>query len=214
MRFITKFSGQQQQLRNILSDHWHLLYHDPTLRKYIRDHPEITFRCATPLRDRPLCSHHTPALRREAHARAIYKCGHCNFCPWISTGSHFVLPNGETFYPKCVPDCNTQGVIYLMCKCQAFYVRKAICQFKQRLNDHIYYSANGKMFTPVSRHLDLYHKFDTSFVTFLVQEVVSQDPRGGNWDRRILQRETLWIESLNATYLPGINEVQSYKSFQ
>lgn len=91
-------------------------------------------------------------------------------------------------------------------KSGAFHVGKTIPQLKQRLNDHIYYSANGKMLTPVSRHLDLYHIFNTSFVTFLVLEVVPQDPRAGDWDRG---KETLWIERLNATYSLGINKVQS-----
>lgn len=38
-------------------------------------------------------------------------------------------------------------------------------------------------------------------------------PEGGRWDKFILQKETLWIERLNATRLPGLNETQSYKPF-
>lgn len=40
-----------------------------------------------------------------------------------------------------------------------------------------------------------------------------QDPRGGNWDKRILQKETLWIERLETTKSPGISEVLSYRPF-
>lgn len=85
------------------------------------------------------------------------------FCPWMSTDSRFKLPNGELFNPHFWADCSTQGVVYLMtCKCGAFYVGKTIRQLRQRINDHIYYSTNGKMLTPISRHLDLYHRFNTS----------------------------------------------------
>lgn len=44
------------------------------------------------------------------------------------------------------------------------------------------------MITPVSCHLDLYHGFDTSYVSVMVLEVIPQDPRGGNWDKKILQK--------------------------
>lgn len=69
------------------------------------------------------------------------------------------------------------------------------------------------MLSPVSRHLDLDNRFGTSFVTFIVLALVGQDPRGGDWDKRILQLETKWMEHLNAIHWPGINELQSYKSF-
>lgn len=69
------------------------------------------------------------------------------------------------------------------------------------------------MITPVSRHLDLYHRFNTKNAHFYVLEVVPQDPRGGDWNQHILQRESLWIERLNATLRPGLNEAQSDKPF-
>lgn len=69
------------------------------------------------------------------------------------------------------------------------------------------------MLTPVSRHLDLYHKFDTSFVSFIVLVVVPKDPRGGNWDKLILQKEILLIERLDAVRAPGANEIESYRPF-
>lgn len=101
----------------------------------------------------------------------------------------------------------------MMCKCQVFYVGKTIRQLRQRINDHVYYSANGKMLTPVSRHLDLYHKFNPTAAQFIVLDVIKPDPRGGDWDKPVLQKETLWIERLEATHSPGINEAQSYKPF-
>lgn len=77
-------------------------------------------------------------------------------------GTRFMLPNGEISTPNYHADCDTQGIVYLMCcKCRAFYVGKTARQFSQRIKDQVYYSANGKMLTAVSGHLDLYHKFKT-----------------------------------------------------
>lgn len=69
------------------------------------------------------------------------------------------------------------------------------------------------MVTSVSMHLDIYHKFDTQVVSFIVLAVIPKNPRGGDWDKLILRKETLWIERLDATRAPGINEAQSYKPF-
>lgn len=98
----------------------------------------------------------------------------------------------------------------MSCRCGSFYVSKTIRPLKKRLNDHVYYALNGKMITPVSRHLDLYH-FDTSYVSFIVLERIPKDPRGGNWDRRDSMPHA--IERLNATCQLGLNEVCSYKPF-
>lgn len=69
------------------------------------------------------------------------------------------------------------------------------------------------MVTAVSRHLDLYHKFDVSLISFIVLTVVPKDPRGRDWDKVVCQKETMWIERLGATYPPGNNEAHTYKPF-
>lgn len=67
------------------------------------------------------------------------------------------------------------------------------------------------MVTSVSRHIDLYHKFDTSVASFIALAVIPKDPRGGDWDKQILRKEMLWIEHFDAMHAPDINEDQSYK---
>lgn len=135
------------------------------------------------LQDKLTNSHSTPTPKVQTNS-----IGMCTFCSWVSTGYWFTLPNAELFFPWFKADCSTQGIVYPMtCHSGAFYVGKTIRQLRERLNNHIYYSSNGKMLTPVSRHLDPYHRFNTSLVTFLVLVVILQDPRGGDWDKRILQ---------------------------
>lgn len=68
---------------------------------------------------------------------------------------------------------------------------KTIRPFRQSINDHIYYSFNGNMLTPVSHHLDLCHRLNVSLVWFLILAVIPKDPSGGIWDKRILQKETV-----------------------
>lgn len=192
-------------LGNILDTHWYLLQEDPILRKYVNTYPEIVFRRTNSLRDKLVFSHYT-AYKPYAPKLPLgtSRCGNCTFCPWVLPGHQVLLPNGEVYYPKFSTTCNRQGVIYLMtCRCGAFYVGKTARQLRQRINDHLYYSGNGKMLTPISRHLDFYHRFDTTSVSFTALAVVPKNPRGDEWGKFILQKETLWIERLNATRAPA-----------
>lgn len=213
VRFITTYSAHHNLLRNILTKNCHLLAEHHTLAKYIRSTPEVVFRRARSLRDQLTSSHYTPTRPPKTGPNGTFKCEDCPRCPWVHEGRHFVLPNGETFASRTLANCGTKGVIYLMnCTCQAFYEGKTIRELRQRIGDHLYDSENGKL-TTIGRHIGLYHRFDNSVVKFLVLEVVQPNPRGGDWDRSILQREALWIERLNATTPPGLNESVSYKAF-
>lgn len=105
------------------------------------------------------------------------------------------------------------GVSYLMvCKCNAFYLGKTICELRQRIGDYLYYSSSGKL-TTIGCHIELHHKFDLMAIRFLCLEVVHQSSSGGDWDRVIFQRETMWNECLNVTTPPGLNKIIIYKPF-
>lgn len=52
VEFITQYSYQQYQLSNVLDKHWHILYEDPILSKYVTDCPKIVFKRAISLRDK------------------------------------------------------------------------------------------------------------------------------------------------------------------
>lgn len=122
-----------------------------------------------------------------------------------------MLPKRELFTPRFFAHCDTQG-LFIWCSSSAEHSILGRL-LRQRLNDHAYYSANGKMLTQMSRHLYLYYKINTSFVSFIVLAVVPKDSRGGNWDKLILQKKTLWFERLDAIRAPGFNETQTLQTF-
>lgn len=69
------------------------------------------------------------------------------------------------------------------------------------------------MTTAVSRHVGLEHNFDINMIKFTALEHVPIHVRGGSIDHTLLQLETRWIHSLNATRYPRLNEYISFKSF-
>lgn len=189
VKYITRYSSHHQELHNILAHHWPLLHAHPVLTKYVSPQPEFSFRRSRCLRDKLTSSYYSGDPQSRCSQNGITRYGKCAFCPWITTGTRFMLPNGEIFTPAFHANCETQGVVYLMsCKCNAFYIGKTAQQFLSRIKDHIYYSMNGKMVTAVSRHLDLYHKFDASLVSFIALAVVPKDPRG-DWDKFFARRQ-------------------------
>lgn len=48
---------------------------------------------------------------------------------------------------------------------------------------------------------------------FAALDIVYADSRGGDFDKRVLQRETQWIHKLRATVYPGMNDMISFKPF-
>lgn len=92
----------------------------------------------------------------------------------------------------------------MICECNAFYVGKTRRELRQQIGDHLYYSNSGKL-TAIGQHIGLCHRFRSEVAKFFVLEVVHEDPQSGNWDRKLLQGETLRIERLNAVVPPGLN---------
>lgn len=212
IKMVTKFSAHHNQLCNLLSDHWHLLKGHHILGKYVKPNPELVFRRATSLRDRLTSSHYRVVLCWPIGPRGTFPCGHCSHCPWAQEGTTFILPNGELFSSPTHANCGTREVEYLMvCTCNAFFEGKTIRELRQIIGDHLSYSSNGQL-TTIGPHISLHHRYQSEVVKFRVLEVM-KDLRGGDWDRSILRRETIWIERLNTHIPPGLNEVHSYKSF-
>lgn len=124
-------------------------------------------------------------------------------------------PGGHYLHTPTVNDLYRPHlcVVYLMvCLCNAFYVGKTNRELRQWIGDHLYYSTNSKL-TTMGRHIGLYQRFKPEVIEFMVLEVVPKDPRGGDWDHLILQRETLWIKELSAIVPLSLIEVLAYKHF-
>lgn len=99
VRFITRFSTQQQELRSILGRHWYILLNDPFISKYIKSYPEMVFCRAPSIQDRLTSSHNIPNSDHSCASRGIVECGRWDMCPWIHQGTEFVLPNGRSIHP-------------------------------------------------------------------------------------------------------------------
>lgn len=109
-RFITKFSRQHSQLREIMQKYWHLLLADPKITKHLAARPEATFCRVRSLQDDLVCSHFSNP-NDLCSIRESNKCGACNLCQFIAGGKDFILPNEKPFKSKHFDNCETAGVV-------------------------------------------------------------------------------------------------------
>lgn len=91
----------------------------------------------------------------------------------------------------------------------SYYVGKTKRELRMRIGEHI--RSDDPQY-PISRHTNT-HGRDPDSVKFIVLDRVHPGPRGGDWDRQILQLESRWIYKLQATVPPGLNEYNNYKCF-
>lgn len=216
IKLITTFTAHQQEIRNLISNNWHFLSEDPVISKYVANVPQITYRRSRSISDAIVHSHlqSSISLTGAEGGNGTFRCGHCQFCPWIKEGIGCSLPRGGFHKLKGYADCTTTGIVYLaMCRCGAFYIGKTKRRFARRIQDHLYYLDVGLLYTPICKHIGLRHSYDPNFVTFFALEVISEPERGGNVDKKILQRETRWIYNQRATSPPGLNTALAFTPF-
>ncbi|OCT65990.1 hypothetical protein XELAEV_18042244mg [Xenopus laevis] len=103
--------------------------------------------------------------------------------------------------------CITTGVIYMLkCPYRKAYVGKTKRAIRKRIGEHKRTTSNcdlekQKYVTPVSRHFRV-QGHNSNQLKWLVLQVVSVSPSGGDYNRILLQKETMWIDQLNKHHDP------------
>ncbi|XP_068115282.1 zinc finger protein 27-like [Hyperolius riggenbachi] len=203
-RLITRFNDQNREVDRILARHWHVLTNDKIVRDFVAPSPQVTYKRSKTLRDSVTSSHFWGKTGPQRHCTVTgtYSCGGCVYCQYLQVGRSVVLPNGRQWNLRHFVNCNTVGVIYLLyCRCGCFYIGKTSRAFKERIKNHVGEIANCNFKSPISRHVHLEHRGDSSFIKFVGLDRIHAHPRGGDIDRALLQLESRWIFNLNATEL-------------
>lgn len=201
-------------MRDILNKFWPLLTADTVIKKYIKPYPNITYRRSPSLRDRLITSHHSPIQVSSSTTHGTFPCGKCDICQFIYDSREVPLLNGSTYTIKHTVTCQTVGIVYLAtCRCGCYYVGKTKRPFYICIRDHIKPLYKRTTTTAINRHVALQHDFDPKVICFPTLEHVPVHARGGGIDQKLLQLETMWIHTLEATKFPGPNEYISFKSF-
>ena len=141
-------------------------------------------------------------------------CGTCRYCRYMHMTKNPILPNGQTFRPQHFANCRTHGVVYLLlCGCGCFYVGKTKLEFTKRACRHNKSIQTRNPDLPLGRHAALVHPDKFPKIKFLILDRIHPNPRGGDWNKTLLQMELRWIYRLKATEPPGLNDFISFRPF-
>lgn len=208
--FSTPFGDLSYKIKNIIKKNWSILQSDPNISPLFQERPLFAFRRAPTIKDN-LVRSHLPAEKRStwlSQKNGTQKCGNCNHCHNIIKTDFFIDPTTQKTY-KCKghATCNTTYVVYrLECECGCFYIGRTKRKLKERLAEHKYAIRTNNMNYPMAKHYQQTgHSSPNSLKAFVI-ECVPVNLRGGDRLKLLLQRETYWIHTLNATVHPGLNE--------
>lgn len=129
------------------------------------------------------------------------------------TNSFDSVVTGENFVIRDFINCKSKKVVYLAkCTCPKNYVGKTKREFRRYILDHVGDIRNRRD-TSLTTHVWEYHDGDPKSITFCAMELVRPSPRGGDWDSRILQKESRWMYRIRSMSPLGINEQLSFNCF-
>lgn len=142
LRIITKFGAHWDQVKAILTQHWHILSESPTLGNLVGVRPLLPARRSRNLKDHLIHSEFrrspTPNwLTQLPPLKGMFRCGRCSVCRYVERTDVFTDSDGtKQFKIHNFINCNTTRVIdMLTCPCGKKYVGKR--QLKIRIGEHV-----------------------------------------------------------------------------
>lgn len=164
---------------------------DPNLSQLLLERPLFTFRRATSVASRLVRSEFKgDSFAEHCKYKGTFMCGACGYCKFMYTIKNPTLPDGSTFRPKHFANCKTKGVVYMLqCECGCFYVGKTKLEFWHRAYRHIQSMQTCDPDLPLGRHTTLVHQGIFPKIKFLILDQVHPSPRGGDWNKDLLQLE-------------------------
>ncbi len=143
-----------------------------------------------------------------------YRCGNCVQCAFTHKCNSFSHPRtGRNISIRGTITCASTHVIYLIrCPCGLAYVGKTSRQLRTRISEHRSNIRTGDMRSPIASHFrQVGH--NVSVLQYIGIEKVIKPSRGGDYEKKLLQRECFWIYTLNTLSPSGLNEDFDIKPF-
>lgn len=208
-------SPLSREIRNIVNSHWHIIKSDYQLNGLFQNLPLCVFSRSSNLRDRLVHADiATPPSGTLSNAQGNFPCKSCTSCIHYLKLQSFTHPHTRKIYKiKQLITCKSTHVVYiLICPCPLLYVGKTIRALRTRILEHLSAIRRCDATSSVSQHFQL-AKHAISDLKFLGIERVLPKRRGGDVDKKLLQRESFWIFELNSLFPKGMNEEINYSCF-
>ncbi|CAJ0929305.1 unnamed protein product [Ranitomeya imitator] len=135
-----------------------------------------------------------------------FPCLSCHQCSNITKGDSFTHPrSGKKFPIKGHFTCNSSFVIYLIkCPCGLGYVGETTQHIRDRISQHKSTIRCGKTLLPVPAHF-AQNNHTVAQLRYQVLEHIPLARRGGDRIKKLKERESFWIHTLQTLTPLGLN---------
>ncbi|XP_053571736.1 uncharacterized protein LOC128661511 [Bombina bombina] len=147
VRFIGTYNQKWQDIRSILNKHWHILWIDKSIGKFVGESPLMTPKRAPNLKDFLVQSHFENKntgnwLTNKKNGN--FKCLHCSVCTNMLVGKNFCDKFGSFHTIKGRITCKSEGVVYMVsCNCPKYYIGLQTFYDSSRSNKRHFQEVHG-----------------------------------------------------------------------
>lgn len=213
------FGVQWQQVRSILSDHWHILTRSDTPKAIVGDRMSMVAKRARNLKDDLVESEFKCPISRNwltdlPMVKGMHPCGHCGICKFVERTTIFHDSESINEYTfKSFINCSTSRVLYILeCPCHKLYVGKTKHQLQVRFAEHLK-SIRLKEKTRIAQHFLKFHQWSVSGLSVKGFFALNLSDRRRDYDTVLMRKERLWIFRLQTLQPKGLNVELSLKVF-
>jgi hypothetical protein len=206
--FVTDYNPRNPDLREFITDNWHLLHLNDIGRRIFPDPPTCGHRRTENLRDTLVSAALKPSTGKKARFTPL-KCSkkNCNWCTELQQRKGWIRSyvTRRTYRISPNTTCMTNNVIYLLSctKCKKQYVgetkRSFVVRYKEHRRDIV-----KKKDTPVAKHFSQEGHSVTDIIPNIL-DFMGTDPAHPKATASRKEREKYWMSRLRCLSPLGIN---------
>lgn len=211
--FLTNFSTQHRQVKDIIKKHWKILKSDTILGPVLPEQAATIFRGAPSIKGQIAPNVIDPPKKISFfhNMQGFYPCRRCTVCKWNVCQARKMdtfnsTTTGKIYNMKQFATCKTPYIVYLItCPCKKQYIGRTIRNFTTRVKEHITAIKKGKTNHSVSKHYASHHDRNPAGTTFQVIDRFIPHWRGESSIRGVSRLETWWIHQIKCYVPHGLN---------
>lgn len=138
----------------------------------------------------------------------MYQCRklNCLTCKFVQHKQKHFTTKDKTFQLGQFFNCSTEFVVYcLSCPCNLLYVGRTTRTLRKRFGEHRRSIEDNKNLT-ISRHFTEFHQGSTNGLRVWIIEAIPNNLPRAELIKRLCERETFWIYTLDCLKPGGLNE--------
>lgn len=190
------YTPRTSDILAIVRKHWYVIDKIPGCKQF----PRVGLRTTRSLRNILVRSDSKSVHQEESTLPSgHHKCGTCNICSMTKETKVLSFPD-INFEHRLMDfsNFNTASVVYMLeYACSVRYIGSTVHRLKVHIQDHVSRIRNATLEAPLVQHFTQQQHNCTAFIVVVLPHIDTY--------KKLLQREALWIFSLETLHPHGLN---------